>query len=156
MLGRSHSNAFTIAALTRLTWHAANRQRMGLGGPTQTGGWHQLGGCDGVVGVRGLQRHMQKERERQRCGDHTEYKMAGSSLEWEGWAGNQTNKGSVDNITSSHLRRLGVVPTRASITYFLWLRSEHSWTFKEAWGSLQWAWWGTSELHLIILISSAE
>lgn len=42
VLERSHFISFTITLLTHLTRHAANRQRMGLGGPTQTGGWHQL------------------------------------------------------------------------------------------------------------------
>lgn len=52
-----HFISFTIDLLTHLTWHAACRQRMGLGGPTQTGGWHQLEGREG--------RETQKHRERE-------------------------------------------------------------------------------------------
>lgn len=70
LLGKSHYISFSIAPLTRWTWHAANRQRMGLGGPTQTGGWHQPeGGREGgerrEIWTEGRQRDT-GERKRER------------------------------------------------------------------------------------------
>lgn len=61
----SSSISFTEAMLTGWTWPAANRQRMGLGGPTQTGGWHQLEGRQpGKGGRYGLrQRDLSWQRE---------------------------------------------------------------------------------------------
>lgn len=58
------SISFTAPVLALWTQQAANRRRMGLGGPTQTGGWHQPEW--GRWAGEGLGRHKQKRRESDR------------------------------------------------------------------------------------------
>lgn len=122
-LESSHSLSFTITLLARWTWHAANRQRMGLGGPTQTGGWHQLerergGGRRGRFGLWeiGRQRDTEAERvrdDRRMCRPHRIENGRVKSLVKDGY---QTNTGSDDKITFLHSSEDLVVLTRPSMT----------------------------------------
>ena len=65
LLEKSHFISFSIAPLRCWTWHAANRQRMGLGGPTQTGGQREGGeGRGGRYELNGGREIQERERER--------------------------------------------------------------------------------------------
>ena len=123
LLEKSHYISFSIAPLTRWTWHAANRQRMGLGGPMQTGGWHQpeggRGGGGREIWTEGRQRdtgERKRERERERWQNDAETTQ---NRKWLGQVfgerGETAIKQTTGVATTSHfyaLRRIQRSPDR--------------------------------------------